>query len=502
MVPLDIWQKIRHLNAEGWSQRRIARELGLSRNTVKDALAAERPPGYTRARGPSPLAPWQQLVERGVRRGLSGARVLDDLQQAGYQGSRSSFYEQWAAVLAELKPPKAACRFETGPGEQAQFDWAVYNLCIAGQLRKVFIYSLILGFSRRLHWFPSLADTQEAVFEGIEAGWWHFGGVCRYLHLDNARVFVSRRRAGEVEFNANFLRLCGHYRVQPIAGRPHHPQGKGKVEHPFGPLERRLLQGREWNSWSSFQSDLAAHESRWEQRIHGTTKVSPRDRFEEERSELLPLPRTPFLQFVENWRQVSGDCLISYLGVKYCVPWPYAGKRVLVRSSQGRELIIYSPNGQEIRRHELRPSGSPPVFCPEDYEGLRRRHSGRLPFLTEQFRRQYGSSESAEVFLQRLIASQRQHPAEAVGRVLALLSGAPSEAALLALADAVEFNLCTARFLEERLRQRSRGAAARWEPPEPPQAQLLLPQLEVERSLSVYGRALDPTGEGPAQRER
>lgn len=510
MLTVDLWQRIRHLDALGWSHRRIARELGLSRNTVAAATSAEAPPHYIRrSRAPSPLEPWRELLETGLRRGLTGARLLDELREAGYQGSRSTFYERLAKLIEAQKPPAAACRFETDPGEQAQFDWSPYTLRIAGQATQVYIYSLLFGYSRRVHWFPSRSEKQEAVFEGLEAGLRHFGGACRFLLVDNARVFVDRHRTGyltgaDVVFNANFLRLCGHYAVQPIAGTPRHPQGKGKVENPFGHLERRFLAGGEWREWQHLETALGAFERRWEQRVHGTTKVPPVERFAQEQGALLPLPATPFLHFKETFRQVSGDCLISYDGVRYSVPWPYAGKSVLVRPSQGREVVVYAPSGAQIARHLLLPSGSPPVLLPEHYAGLRRRHRATFHCLTTRYRERYGAAgATAEEFLQRLVARHRERPERALEQVLDLLSAVPAALAHAALGDAVEFNLCSPRFLAERLRQRSRGlSAAALEGRASPEAgwtpQLALPQLDVERPLTGYGRALDPAGEEPA----
>lgn len=489
MVTVEQWQRIRHLGALGWSGRRIAQELGLNRRTVARALEAEAPPRYARSAGESPLQPWMAQVEAGLRRGLRGSRVLRDLQQAGYSGSRSAFYARWSALVAAQREPEAACRFETEPGEQAQFDWAEYSLALDGIAQKVYVYSLLLGFSRRVHWFPSLAANQEAVFEALEAGFRHFGGVCRFLVIDNPKVFLLRHRGPEIRWNPNFHRFAGYYRFQPIACTPRHPQGKGKVENPFGHLEQLFLRERSWRDWPHFQEELAAFEAQWEQRVHGTTKIPPRTRFEAEVAALLPLPPEPFLGWHEEFRQVSKDCLISFAGVRYSVPWPYAGKQVLVRPSQGREVAIFATSGQLLGRHLLRPSGAPPVILPEHYEGLRRRHQAAFAGLAREFRERYGEAGVAETFLQRLLAQHRHHPEAPLRKALELLSAVPHSVAEAALADAVEYNLCAPRFLEERLRQRGKAGAAPGPTPAPV-VQLALPRLEVDRPLVGYGRAL------------
>lgn len=491
MVTVEQWQRIRHLKALGWSERRIAEEVELNRRTVVRALKSAEPPQYKRhATIPSPLEPWQAEVEAALRRGLRGSRVLRDLREAGYTGSRSAFYERWTALTAAAKTPPAACRFETDPGEQAQFDWAEYTLALGGVAHKLYVYALVLGFSRRVHWFPSLACNQEAVFEGMEAGFQHFGGVCRFVVIDNPKVFLYHHRGPEIRWNPNFQRFAGYYRFQPIACTPRHPQGKGKVENPFQHLEELFLRGREWSDWAQFQSELAIFEGEWEQRVHGTTKVPPVTRFAEECAALLPLPPRPFLGWHEEFRKVSKDCLIAFAGVRYSVPWPYAGKQVLVRQSQGREVAVFAPSGQLLVRHLLRPSGSPPVLLSEHYAGLRRRHQAAFAGLAREFRERYGAAGVAEVFLQRLLAQHRHHPEVPLRQALELLSAAPLGVGLSALAEAVEYNICSPRFLEDRLR-RQLTASAR--PPLPPPAgQLSLPRLDVERPLHGYGQALPP----------
>jgi transposase len=490
VVPVEQWQQIRHLDALGKSQRQIAQELGLNRRTVARALAAEAPPRYERSDAASPLLPWEEVLAAGVRRGLRGSRVLREIRQAGYTGSRSAFYDRWAALCEAAKEPEAACRFETDPGEQAQFDWAEYTLALGGIVHKVYVYALLLGYSRRVHWFPSLACHQAAVFEGLEAGLRHFGGSCRFLLIDNPKVFVRRHQGAETQWNPNFQRLAGHYRFQPIACTPRRPQGKGKVENPFGHLEQLFLTGSAWRDWDHFQAELNRFEAEWEQRLHGTTKERPVDRFLREQALLLSLPPQPFLGWQEDFRYVSKDCLISFGGVRYSVPWAYAGKQVLVRPSQGREVAIYSTGGTLLARHPLRPSGAPPVILSEHYEGLRRRHQAALAGLARTFRERYGEAAVAETFLQRLLAQHRHHPEIPLGKVLELLAGAPETVAVAALADAVEYNLCSPRFVEERLRRRGQAGGFAETGGTVSLVQLALPCLEVERPLAGYGRAL------------
>lgn len=490
MISVEQWHTIRCLAQRGYSRRKIAAELGISRNTVDTALARETPPGYQRAAPVTGESVHDDFIRGGLSRGLCGSRILKELRaQRRYEGSQASFYRRLGQLKAEQAAPPATLRFETEPGQQAQFDWTEYRVSLGGALTHVYVFGMVLGYSRRCHWFPSLSTKQPAVLEAVEAGWRHFGGACRELVVDNARTLVTKHTRTELIWHPRFLHLCGHYCVQPIAGTPRHPQGKGKVENPFRLLEAHFIQGNRWSGFAAFQQELTAHEAQWEQRTHGTTGEVPIARFTREQPLLLPLPPRPYFGVREEARQVSRDCLVSYGGVRYSVPAPYAGKQVWVRSSQGQSVEIVAPSGETLARHALPPPGTRLVVNQEHFALLRRRHQAGLQTLAARFRQRYDAWELAERFLQRFIGQATHHPERQLARLLELLQGVPDPVALDVLRDGLEYNLLTRDFLESRVQHHMRGradAAA----PSAPSPQLQLPDLAVERSLSQYDTAL------------
>jgi len=78
-------QKIRTLHEQGWSKRRIARELGLDRATVRKYLVGISNPatphtGSVILSGPASLCdPWREQIEQALERGLSIQRIYQDL---------------------------------------------------------------------------------------------------------------------------------------------------------------------------------------------------------------------------------------------------------------------------------------------------------------------------------------------------------------------------------------------------------------------------------------
>ena len=152
-------------------------------------------------------------------------------------------------------------RFETPPGQQAQFDWSPYTVEFAGAWRRVVVFGMTLGYSRRKHYTASLDETQASIFEAIEACLRHFGGAPKELLVDNPKAFVLDANPAHFRWNPQFLELCGHYRVQPRACQPYRPQTKGKIERPFFYLEQQFLKGRLPRRWTHF-SELGALRAR------------------------------------------------------------------------------------------------------------------------------------------------------------------------------------------------------------------------------------------------
>ena len=83
-------QSIIALHEQGWSGRRIARELSLDRGTVGKYLAGQAKPatnpqtGSVAVPGPASLCePWREQIEAGLERGLSIQRIFQALAVDG-----------------------------------------------------------------------------------------------------------------------------------------------------------------------------------------------------------------------------------------------------------------------------------------------------------------------------------------------------------------------------------------------------------------------------------
>jgi transposase len=487
VITVECWTTIRFLHAQGKGIRAIAKELDLSRNTVRDALRAEAPPARTRARRPnSQLAPFAEAITAMVvEKKFIGSRILREVRRLGYSGGPTALYDYLAALKEERTRSKVTERFETAPGEQGQFDWSPYTVEVGGQLRRIVVFCLLLGYSRRKFYLPSFDETASSIYEAIERGLAHFGGAPRELLVDNAKALVLETTPGAVVWNPHFMELCGHYRVQPRRCAVRRAQTKGKVERPFFFLEQQFIKGGSFRDFAHLQEELARFQGEeLDQAVHATTQQSPLARFEEEREQLTPLPARRFVSSREEVRQVSWDCLVSFGGSRYSVPHVYAGKQVWVRASQGVGVAIYDHSGQCIARHARSEKKGVTLFDPAHYAGVRQQTPQTRVVLAEAFLARFPDQHS---FLEGLLAQFKLAPVAQLRAILELAAVYSTEAMVAAFATAVTFNSYSHRFVRGLLEL---SPVAATDPSRLAVVFAAVPATPVQRELTVYQQIL------------
>src|SRR3954451_19552073 len=282
----------------GSSIRKIARELGMARNTVSGVLAqieAQRSgdEGSPIRRRPSLLDPYEPFIQELLGRypDLTAVRLLEELRQRGFTGGYTVVRQR----LGVLRPPTAplpVVRFETAPGAQAQMDYAVYDLDFTSEgRRRVNLFSYLLGYSRRQYLrFVESQDFATTVREHVRA-FTHLGGVAATCLYDNQKVVVTGYEDDVPIYNPRFLAFATHYGYRPVACRPRRPQTKGKVERPFHYVETNLLNGRTFATLDHLNETTA-----WwlanvaDVRVLQESRKTPLQLHAEEQSSLIPLP--------------------------------------------------------------------------------------------------------------------------------------------------------------------------------------------------------------------
>jgi transposase len=495
VLGVEAWTTIRYLNAQGVGIRAICRQLGVSRTAVRHALRSEGPPRYQRPARPNPqLAPYEgQIHTWYFGQHLIGSRILRELRKLGYRGGPTALYTYLKALQTAVPSSKATVRFETPPGRQGQFDWSPYTLEIGGELTKVIMFGLTLGYSRRKHYTYSLDETQASIFEAIEAGFHHFGGAPKELLVDNARALVTDSNPKHFRWNPQFLELCGHYRVQPRACRPYRAQTKGKVERPFFYLEEQFLKGRSFASLLDLHYQLARfEEDDLDVYVHSTTQERAIDRFQVELPHLTPLPEQRFVGTLALSRKVSWDCLVSFRGSRYSVPAVYAGKRVWLMVSRGTHLLILDAQRKIVAEHALSQRHGTTVLVQEHYATLRRATGRTTVVLAEQFLARFPRQQA---FLEGLVAQHKLNPADHLRPILELADVYDTASLEQAFATAQTYNTYSKTFVRGILEQEGIALSAAAEPivrNNDGRLGMTLPLVCAD--LGVYQRVLETVG--------
>jgi transposase len=433
----------------GQSIRGVAREMKLARKTVKSVLEqheTERQQGVTPAELQAPRARRASLVDPHVETiqdllsrypKITIQRIWEELRGRGYTGGYSILCER----VGQLRPgPQTPWieRFETGPGVQAQMDYGIYTLDFTQEgRRRVNLFSLILGYSRRQYLrFVETQDMETTLRQHILA-FQHLGGVATTCLYDNMKVVVSRYEDEQPIYNPRFLAFATHYGYRPVACRPRRPQTKGKIERPFQYVESSLLGGRDFRSLEHLNEVTAWWlENVADVRVHGQTRRRPLDLHAEELPHLIPLPERPYDVAEVVYRTVDEEGFVAYGQNRYSVPWSATrpGQLLPVKITADT-VLIYGVHLEALARHPRFPSTVThqdhqlPAHRPPRDQHLRRA-------LLKQRYAQLG--EGAGTFLDGLLQAQRNGWQQAE-KVLALLSTYRPADFLAALERAVRY---------------------------------------------------------------
>jgi transposase len=357
LQPEEVAAMVR-LHELGWGAKRLSKEFGCSRNTVRRYLRAGGPVSYRqpeRRTAFDGLEDW--LRERFFRHGGNADVIRQELasEHGIVIGLRSVELRvrQWRRELKAQK--RATVRFETAPGRQLQIDFGDTRVWIGDERVRVHLFVATLGYSRRLHIRASLREGQADWFAGMEGAFLRFGGVPAEVLFDNPRALVEHHDAvtREVRFNARLHAFARYWGFTPRACAPYRARTKGKDERGVGYVKKNAVAGRRFASWAAFE----AHLDQWtrevaDQRVHGTTGEVPAARFAAEAGALRPLGgRAPFGQLRDLVRKVQADCAIDLDTNSYSVPWRLIGESVQVVALGGRVIVRHA--GQVVADHPV-----------------------------------------------------------------------------------------------------------------------------------------------------
>ena len=342
------------MHANGMSIVDMTLATGFCDKTIRKWLKANATPSYgPRLKQPSKLDPYEDYIMQRMADGVFNCEVLfREISAMGYQGGKTILKDFVAPFRRQFKV-QAVRRFETQPGQQMQGDWGYLGTFrLDGHSRKVWVFALVLGYSRFLIARCTTSMDLESLLLCHQQCLEDVNGVTRQIVYDNMKtVTLGRDTTNRPVWQKRFMDFALYHGFHPVACTPYRPQSKGKVEAGIGYIKKNFCPGRQFADLTDLNDQLQT----WlttvaNVRIHATTGVRPVDRIAEE--SLLPLPVRPFPTAVRFRRLVSRDGFFSYGGILYSVPWKFAGGGIEVEEQVDGIIQVWW-HGEVVARHTV-----------------------------------------------------------------------------------------------------------------------------------------------------
>jgi len=427
---VEITEVIRQWQA-GVGQRRLAAATGLARATVRKYIAAAKQLGL-RQDGPPPngeqltnlvrmnfsgprkveapaddsLTPWADQVHEwllGDR--LQITRIQELLAARGCQVSYTSLRRFIQRRRWNKRSATTVRMADTDPGAVAEMDFGRLGLVwdqSTERRRVAWAMVIVLAYSRHCFVWPLFSQKLSDVVEGLEAAWTFFGGIPRYLVIDNFPAAVAGPDPLHPRLTRSFLEYAQRRGFIPDPARVRHPRDKPHVERGVPYVRERFFKGGQFTGLA----DLRSQARRWclevaGQRVHGTTRRLPLVVFqEEEQRALLPWDGEPY--DLPDWRtaMVHPDHHIACRYALYSVPHSVCppGARVEVQLDSKLVRIYYQ--GRVIKVHPRQSRGGRSTD-PDDYPSELSGYTMRAPDRVKRSATELGPAVAT--FAERLL---------------------------------------------------------------------------------------------------
>lgn len=439
MLRMDQVHVIRHKHfLEGHSIRRIAREMGISRNTVKKYVLAEGEPKRREStpRG-SPVRDGavsriEEILEQWSGRTtwkqrITATRVHRQLVEDGYAAGITTVRE----YLAERRrrDQEVYVPLEWWPGGCAQTDFFEATVEVQGQRQKAWKFLMHLMYSGRDFAWLYERCNQIAFLDGHVRAFEHFGGVPAGEIYDRLTAAVKRKVGLEPQLTERFRALVSHYLFDPWFARPGEGHDKGGVEaRGKGVRLQHLTPIPQGNSLEEISRSMLAEVDAAMARRTDREGRTVAQRFEQEKPKLRPLPSWPFEPRLVQPVVLNRQALVRLEGADYSLPEGWHGlmamahigvadirfecrgeTEVVPKVRRGARLVQY--------RHYRRELGRKPQAVRQVAPTLVAQLGEPYGTLWQMLVRRHGEREAARV-LSRLIGIMEPGAEEALKRTL------------------------------------------------------------------------------------
>lgn len=372
MIRWDMIHKIKSLydNGHGSSIRSIARELKVSKNTVRKFIRMDEKEicdyqeNRERVKKLDTYKSWFiHQLEKYPK--LTAVKIMRKLKYKGIEVDVSD--RTMRRYISKLKDTVAVKKeryyepvLDMIPGGQCQVDpGESRNVNVGGIPMTIYFVVFVLSYSRLMYAAASSRPITTDIFIQMhDEAFRYFKGIADECVYDQTKLVALHEEYREVRYNQRFYQYAtrAHFDIRVCEG--YDPESKGKVEAGVKYVKQDFLYGEEFDS----MEDLSFRLREWlntvaNVRTHGTTGQVPREVYDsDEHAKMKPYILAVPPSLVDRSgvsRKADKTGLISYKSNKYSVPMPYQGSQVLVREADGLLLIYQNETGKQIAEHPL-----------------------------------------------------------------------------------------------------------------------------------------------------
>lgn len=375
-IPKDLRTKIRRLYfAEHWKVNTIASQLQVHPDTIHNAINREAFSNKGKPR-PSALDEYVSFMTQTLKTfpRLPATRLHEMLEDRGYKGSSVQLRRYIKKHGLRPSSSEAFFKLRTLPGEQAQADWGYYGkLSHRNFERRVWLFVIILTWSRAIHVHISFKMDVSAVLRAHVEAFDHFGGVARNILYDNAKTIVIEREGDFIRYQPRFLDMADHYLFSPKPCGVRMPHEKGGVERAIRYLRSSFLAGRTFCDVEDMQEQF----HRWREEVAyqrpcpDRPELTVREAWEKERLQLLELPAHPIN--TDEMRTVTPkkQPYVRHDYNLYSIPHTLVNKPLTLLASD--KVIRVVDGDEEVARHERSWEHHKIIEDHKHLEGLKKR---------------------------------------------------------------------------------------------------------------------------------
>lgn len=360
VITLEIYKEIRKKRLEGMSQRKIAKQLGISRNTVKKYWDGDNVPWERKEYSRESTVLTEDIVSfiqgcldedmRSPRKQQHTAkRIFERLvAECSFIGAESTV-RQLVHEMKE-KQQEAFVPLEFPPGDSMQIDWGEATVYLNGVKTKVNLFCARLCYSGAPMVIAYRRQNEESFLDALVQVFRYFEGVPKRVIFDNAKVAVKDGFGANARKQAGYTELSAHYGFEAVFCNPASGNEKGLVEGLVGYIRRNacvpIPKVKTMNELNHMLKEKCnqylSHQIRGKEANVGAM-------LKEERSKLYPLPGYAFDPCKRAVGRVDRFCTVRFDTNNYSVPADYCGREVSLKIAPETVSIYYG--GKCIAEH-------------------------------------------------------------------------------------------------------------------------------------------------------